>query len=73
MGIKMPTPYMEKVGNIWLNKNGKAAILNLKVGMIVNPYTHTHTHTHTLIYVRVFVQVHKYFTKMMVHICLRAL
>ena len=43
----MPTPYMEKVGNIWLNKKGKAAILNLKVGMIVYPYTHTHTHTHT--------------------------
>ena len=47
----MPTPYMEKVGNIWLNKNGKAAILNLKVGMIVNPYTHTHTHTHICMYV----------------------
>ena len=58
---------MEKVGNIWLNKNGKAAILNLKVGMIVNPYTHTHTHTH------MYVCVYKYFTKMMVHICLCAL
>ena len=42
---------MEEVGNIWLNKNGKAAILNMKVGMIVNPYTH--------MYVCVYVQVHK--------------
>ena len=37
----MPTPYMEEVGNIWLNKNEKAAILNMTVGMIVKPYTHT--------------------------------